>query len=100
MSRLQAVAGWSSRQPWFRISQFFIRIVRLVFADAVTDVLYRRGNHISAAGPFTEIDQPAALAAKGEVLAVTLDRLFTRGTFGPRGTFARHTAIVDATDDR
>jgi len=77
-------------------SGFLFGIQRIAFFDCVANVSHRRRDHIGAAGPFSQIDQAAALAAKRELGAVPLYRLLAGGATQKEGTLASHRHIVDS----
>jgi hypothetical protein len=64
----------------------------------VAGVLYRRGDHVLARGPFSEIDQPATFAAEREVLRTDHDGLLANGTLQLNVAFPCHFSIVDGNE--
>ncbi len=69
---------------------FFIGVPRNLPVDGVADIPHRRRNHVRAARPLAQIDQTAALAAKGEFRISAVHRLLADGTPQVRSALASH----------
>src|SRR5580704_12119378 len=71
----------------------FIGVIRAGGEFIVRRIRQRRGNDISTAGPFPEIDQAAAIAAKGEVGVFACDCFLAGGALQV-GALADHRVIT------
>jgi hypothetical protein len=76
-------------------SSVFVLIFEAILPDSFVSVGDRRGDYVAAAGPLPEIEQAAAVAAKGEVGISGLGRLFADRAAEFDGTLAGHKRIAD-----
>ena len=75
-------------------SSFFIGAVQIGRQFVFGRILQRGRDHICTAGPFSEIDQAAALAAEWKIGAPALNRLFANGATQIESALASHRKIV------
>ena len=80
---------------WIPRSYLFVRVDAWSEIYFVFNVGYRRRNHICAARPFAEINQPAAVTAKREVFVVLGDRFLAGGATQFERALAWHRKLLD-----
>src|SRR5579862_8511427 len=74
-----------------RLSRFVLGVFRVTLLESLLRIGYRRGNHISAARPFSEVDNAAAVTAERKIRVGVLNGFFADGAAEFDDTLARHT---------